>query len=111
MVNKLAKKRREREQFINRLINVLLKRLEAVGITAEIQGRPKHLYSIYHKMKEQKKDFNEIYDLTAIRVIVDSVKDCYGALGTVHACLLYTSGLRPQPRPGPDCHRSSPAFY
>jgi len=85
LVNKLAKKRREREQFINRLINVLLKRLEAVGITAEIQGRPKHLYSIYHKMKEQKKDFNEIYDLTAIRVIVDSVKDCYGALGTVHA--------------------------
>jgi len=78
LVNKLAKKRREREQFINRLINVLLKRLEAVGITAEIQGRPKHLYSIYHKMKEQKKDFNEIYDLTAIRVIVDSVKDCYG---------------------------------
>ena len=54
-------------------------------MTAEIQGRPKHLYSIYYKMKEQDKDLSEIYDLTAIRVIVDSVKDCYGVLGTVHA--------------------------
>ena len=85
LADKLAKKRREREQFISRLIKILLKRLEAVGVTAEIQGRPKHLYSIYHKMKEQDKDLNEIYDLTAIRVIVNSVKDCYGALGTVHA--------------------------
>ena len=85
LVDKLAKKRQEREQFINRLINIILKRLEAVGMTAEIQGRPKHLYSIYHKMKEQGKDFSEIYDLTAIRIIVESVKDCYGVLGTVHA--------------------------
>ncbi|NMD43235.1 MAG: bifunctional (p)ppGpp synthetase/guanosine-3',5'-bis(diphosphate) 3'-pyrophosphohydrolase [Firmicutes bacterium] len=85
LVDKLAKKRREREQFIKRLINIIQKRLEAVGMTAEIQGRPKHLYSIYYKMKEQDKDLSEIYDLTAIRVIVDSVKDCYGVLGTVHA--------------------------
>lgn len=85
LVDKLAKKRREREQFIGRLINIIQKRLEAVGMTAEIQGRPKHLYSIYYKMKEQDKDLSEIYDLTAIRVIVDSVKDCYGVLGTVHA--------------------------
>ncbi len=85
LVDKLAKKRREREQFINRLINIIQKRLEAVGMTAEISGRPKHLYSIYYKMKEQDKDLSEIYDLTAIRVIVDSVKDCYGVLGTVHA--------------------------
>jgi len=85
LVDQLAKKRREREQFISRLINIIMKRLEAVGMTAEIQGRPKHLYSIYHKMKEQEKDLSEIYDLTAIRVIVDSVKDCYGVLGTIHA--------------------------
>ncbi len=85
LADKLAKKRREREHSINRLIEILQKRLEAVGLTAEIQGRPKHLYSIYHKMKEQDKDISEIYDLTAIRIIVDSVKDCYGALGTVHA--------------------------
>jgi guanosine-3',5'-bis(diphosphate) 3'-pyrophosphohydrolase len=85
LADKLAKKRREREQFINRLMGILHEKLDAVGLNAEIRGRPKHLYSIYHKMKEQDKDFNEIYDLTAIRVIVDSVKDCYGALGTVHA--------------------------
>ena len=53
--------------------------------TAEISGRPKHLYSIYQKMTQKGKDFNEIYDLIALRVIVDSVKDCYGALGTVHS--------------------------
>ncbi|MEW5785982.1 MAG: bifunctional (p)ppGpp synthetase/guanosine-3',5'-bis(diphosphate) 3'-pyrophosphohydrolase [Bacillota bacterium] len=84
LVEKLAKKRRERENFINRIIAGLRKRLEAVGIKSEIQGRPKHLYSIFHKMVEQGKDLSEIYDLTAIRVIVDSVKDCYGALGIVH---------------------------
>ncbi len=84
LVDKLAKKRRERESFINRIMGVMQKRLEAVGIKAEIQGRPKHFYSIYQKMKEQEKDLNEIYDLTAVRVIVDSLKDCYGALGIVH---------------------------
>ncbi len=84
LADKLAKKRRERENFINRIMGLLQKRLEEVGIKAEIQGRPKHLYSIYHKMQEQGKDINEIYDLTAVRVIVDTVKDCYGALGIVH---------------------------
>jgi GTP pyrophosphokinase len=84
LVEKLAKKRKEREHFINRIIGILQERLEAVEIKAEIQGRPKHLFSIYHKMKEQGKDLSEIYDLTAIRVIVDTVKDCYGALGIVH---------------------------
>ena len=61
LADKLAKKRREREQFINRLIEILQKRLEAVGVTAEIRGRPKHLYSIYHKMKEQDKDLSLIH--------------------------------------------------
>ena len=84
LVERLAKKRRERESFINRIIEQLKERLEAVGIKAEIQGRPKHLYSIHNKMKEQGKDLNEIYDLTAIRVIVNTVKDCYAALGIVH---------------------------
>ena len=59
--------------------------LAAVGIVAKISGRPKHLYSVYQKMTQKGKDFNEIYDLIALRVIVDSVKDVYGALGTVHS--------------------------
>ncbi len=84
LVEKLAKKRREREHFINRIIWILQDHLSEANIEAEIQGRPKHLYSIYNKMKTQGKDLNEIYDLTAVRIIVDSVKDCYHTLGIVH---------------------------
>ncbi len=84
LVEKLAKKRREREHFINRIIWVLQDQLSEANIQAEIQGRPKHLFSIYNKMKTQGKDLSEIYDLTAVRIIVDSVKDCYHTLGIVH---------------------------
>ncbi|HSW36184.1 MAG TPA: bifunctional (p)ppGpp synthetase/guanosine-3',5'-bis(diphosphate) 3'-pyrophosphohydrolase, partial [Candidatus Limnocylindrales bacterium] len=84
LVDKLAKNRREREHFINRIILILQDQFEKSTIKAEIQGRPKHLYSIYNKMKAQEKELDEIYDLTAVRVIVDTVKDCYHALGIVH---------------------------
>ncbi|MBM4234851.1 MAG: bifunctional (p)ppGpp synthetase/guanosine-3',5'-bis(diphosphate) 3'-pyrophosphohydrolase [Firmicutes bacterium] len=84
LVEKLAKKRREREHFINRIIWVLQDQLSEANIQAEIQGRPKHLFSIYNKMKTQGKDLSEIYDLTAVRIIVDSIKDCYHTLGIVH---------------------------
>ena len=84
LVEKLAKKRREREDYINSASNDLAAAIEEAGIKAEIQGRPKHIYSIYNKMKEQAKDFNEIYDLTALRVIVNNVRDCYATLGVVH---------------------------
>ncbi|NLM53059.1 MAG: bifunctional (p)ppGpp synthetase/guanosine-3',5'-bis(diphosphate) 3'-pyrophosphohydrolase [Firmicutes bacterium] len=84
LADKLAKKRQEREAFIKQIIETLQPKLEEVNIKANISGRPKHLYSIWQKMKEQNKEFHEIYDLTAIRIIVDSLKDCYGALGIVH---------------------------
>ncbi|KXG78208.1 GTP pyrophosphokinase [Fervidicola ferrireducens] len=84
LVEKVAKKRKEREEHINKMIAILEERLAAAGIKAEIQGRPKHFYSIYKKMKEQNKSFEQIYDLTAVRVIVASVRDCYAALGVVH---------------------------
>ncbi|MCG0275880.1 MAG: bifunctional (p)ppGpp synthetase/guanosine-3',5'-bis(diphosphate) 3'-pyrophosphohydrolase [Thermosediminibacteraceae bacterium] len=84
LVEKVAKKRREREEHINKMIAILEERLAAAGIKAEIQGRPKHFYSIYKKMKEQNKSFEQIFDLTAVRVIVGSVRDCYAALGVVH---------------------------
>lgn len=82
---KVKQKRRQREQLVSESIQTLYERLNAVSIKAEIQGRPKHFYSIYKKMLKGNKELGEIYDLSAIRVIVETVKDCYGALGVVHA--------------------------
>ena len=80
----VAESRKAREDYLARVIEQLTDELAAIGITARISGRPKHLYSVYQKMSQKGKDFNEIYDLIALRVIVESVKDVYGALGTVH---------------------------
>ncbi|SHE49654.1 GTP pyrophosphokinase [Caldanaerobius fijiensis DSM 17918] len=84
LVDKIAQKRKEREAFISSIIEILKAKLQSIGIEAEIDGRPKHFYSIYKKMKLQNKTFEQIFDLTAIRVIVNTVKDCYGVLGIVH---------------------------
>lgn len=81
---KISMKRQEREVFIQQVIDELHLHLSDVGIKADILGRPKHFYSIYKKMVDKGKDLNELYDLIAVRVIVDTVKDCYGALGIVH---------------------------
>ena len=80
----MAKKRQEREEHINKMIEILKQKLESSGITSEIYGRPKHFYSIYKKMKTQNKTFDQIYDLTAVRVIVNNIRDCYGSLGVIH---------------------------
>jgi len=77
-------RRKQRESYIERVIGILREHLARVGVKADIRGRPKHYYSIYKKMYEQGRDFSEIYDLIAVRIIVDTVKDCYGALGVVH---------------------------
>ena len=77
--------RNEREGYVTRAGTYLHKELEAVGIDAAISGRAKHFYSIYSKMTKKGREFNEIYDLTAMRVLVDSVKDCYGAIGVIHS--------------------------
>ncbi|MGO1368050.1 RelA/SpoT family protein, partial [Senegalia sp. (in: firmicutes)] len=84
LVDKVSKKRKEREEYINEVIDKLNVKLDEVDIESEINGRPKHFYSIYRKMVYQNKVFEQIFDLTAIRIIVNSVKDCYGALGVVH---------------------------
>ncbi|MDH7479589.1 MAG: RelA/SpoT family protein, partial [Syntrophomonadaceae bacterium] len=84
LVEKISARRQEREEYINQVVERLKKQLAAVGIHADISGRPKNFYSIYQKMVKQNKDLSEIFDLIAIRVIVDTVKDCYGALGIVH---------------------------
>lgn len=84
LVEKVAKKRQEREEYINTVIKLLNEKIHEVGIDAHIEGRPKSFYSIYRKMFFQNKPFDQIFDLTAVRIVVDTVKDCYGALGIVH---------------------------
>jgi len=82
---KVAKSRAEREKYIESIKNRMFEELKKFGIKATIQGRPKNIYSIYQKMQEQDKDFFQIYDLMAIRIICDSIKDCYAALGLLHS--------------------------
>lgn len=84
IASRLKKKRKEREDYVNDLINQLKDGLDKAGIQAEIKGRPKNIYSIYKKMIKQNKDVDEIYDKIAIRVIVDDLWVCYGVLGVIH---------------------------
>ena len=85
LVDQMKQKRHVREEIVNEAIDVLRKALDDAHIHCEINGRPKHFYSIYKKMKKDNRDLSQVYDLFAIRVIVDDVKDCYGVLGIVHS--------------------------
>ena len=84
LVDGINKKRTEREEFINEILAEIREKLKEMHIEAEVYGRPKHLYSIHRKMVRDNKNLNQIYDLFALRIIVNSVKDCYAALGLVH---------------------------
>lgn len=84
IVHKMDAKRDEREAYIQVVIQDILSSVQELNIEAEVYGRPKHLYSIYRKMVDQNKEFDDIYDLLAVRVLVDSIKDCYGVLGLIH---------------------------
>ncbi|MDF2882246.1 MAG: (p)ppGpp synthetase [Clostridiaceae bacterium] len=84
LVRKIAEKRTEREQYISQIITELKQNLEKSGISSEMDGRPKHFYSIYRKMVNKNKSLDQIFDLTAVRILVETVKDCYAALGIVH---------------------------
>ena len=81
----VAARRGDREAFINGTAAELLRHLRESGIEAEVHGRVKHFYSIYNKMVHRNKEFNEIYDLAGLRVVVDGVRDCYGTLGVIHS--------------------------
>src|SRR6201987_6175007 len=81
----VSQQREDRERFVNQAGEYLTRELAQLGLEAGIAGRAKHFYSIYSKMTKKGREFNEIYDLTAMRVIVDSVKDCYGTVGVIHS--------------------------
>ncbi len=84
LVDKIAIKKNERETYVQSIVEEVSKHIHNAGIKAEIDGRVKHFFSIYKKMKNQGKSLDQIYDLFAVRIIVDSVKDCYAALGVIH---------------------------
>jgi guanosine-3',5'-bis(diphosphate) 3'-pyrophosphohydrolase len=85
IANLVETRRDQRQTLIADLTMVLRQKLKELGIKADVDGRPKHLYSIYEKMVIRGKEFNEIYDLVGVRVTVDSLRDCYAALGAVHS--------------------------
>ncbi len=84
LVEKINRKRDDRIRYVEQIEKLLAEQLKQAGIEAEIDGRPKHFFSIYKKMVGQKKTLDQIYDLFAVRVIVENVKDCYGVLGIIH---------------------------
>lgn len=84
LVQKVAMKKAEREKMLAEVVDTIEKNLKESGIKAQVQGRSKHFTSIYNKMAKQKKNFDEIYDLMAIRILTDTVKECYEVLGMIH---------------------------
>ena len=84
LVNKISACRSEREEYIKNIVDEVSEHIQKAGITAKIDGRVKHFFSIYKKMKNQDKTLDQIYDLFAVRIIVESVRDCYAALGVIH---------------------------
>lgn len=84
LVGMVAQRKEERQEFVDKVCSTLREKLAELKIKGDVWGRPKHLYSIYKKMIKQNKTFDQIYDLIAVRVIVENIKDCYTVLGTIH---------------------------
>ena len=92
LASKLAEKRSDREQYIKHFTHTLVGKLNEVGVDGEVFGRPKHLYSIWNKMQRKALEFEQLYDIRAVRILVDSIQDCYAALGVVHTHWSHISG-------------------
>jgi len=85
LVKKISQKKYEREAFVEEAKSIISEKLEFYGINGEISGRSKHLYSIYRKMEKRNVEFEEIYDLIAVRILVDNIRECYEVLGVIHS--------------------------
>lgn len=85
ILDRIKEKKVERDRYIEEVKGIIDKRLRAYGLTGEVTGRPKHIYSIYRKMKEEGIDFDKVYDILGFRIIVGSIKECYEALGVIHS--------------------------
>ncbi len=92
IAHQLAERREAREHFIKAIIDGLRQRIDEGGIRAEVQGRPKHIYSIYKKMQRKNVSLDQVFDIRAVRVLVDTVADCYAVLGIVHGAWPYIPG-------------------
>ncbi|MDO8703444.1 MAG: GTP diphosphokinase [Sulfuricaulis sp.] len=88
----LAERREDREAYIDGLVKRLTRELHQAGVAAEVTGRPKHIFSIWRKMQQKGRDFERIFDLRAVRVLVDDIRDCYAALGVVHSLWQHIPG-------------------
>ena len=88
----LNERRTDRERYIEALCDTLLGELEKAGLRAQVYGRPKHMYSIYRKMQRKHLEFDQLFDVRAVRVIVESIPDCYAALGVAHSLWRYIPG-------------------
>lgn len=92
IAGKLSERRVDREEYINNIVSELKDLLKQEGITSEVKGRPKHIFSIWNKMQKKNLDFEHIFDVRAVRILVDSVQDCYAALGLIHTKWKYIAG-------------------
>ena len=92
LAKKLAKKRVDRELYIASVIDLLQTEMKSMGLKAEVTGRPKHIYGIWRKMQKTNRPFEQIFDIRAVRILVDSIVDCYTALGSVHSLWKYIPG-------------------
>ena len=81
----LAERRQERESYVDRVVEIIKDKLTAEGIAGDVSGRPKHIYSIYRKMQEKGRSFEEIYDVRGVRILLQEVRDCYAVLGIIHS--------------------------
>ena len=88
----LAERREDREAYIGRFVATLAQELRQAQVAAEVSGRPKHIYSIWRKMQKKGRDFERIFDVRAVRVLVDDIRDCYAALGVVHSLWQHIPG-------------------